>query len=101
MMRAQGAASCEGTTRPLVLIQMQEAPEQKQLPLEAEQLGVGGFLRELIHGIGEMAGLGLLWTLEAVRNVWFKTLDRLNIKARPSRRVSAFPPGSPRRHKTV
>jgi len=82
-------------------MQMQETPEQKQLPLDAEQLGVGGFVLELIHGIGEMAGLGLLWSLEAVRNIWFRTLDRLNIKARPPRRVSAFPPGSPRRHKAV
>ncbi|HLX37621.1 MAG TPA: hypothetical protein VKR29_07465 [Candidatus Binataceae bacterium] len=80
---------------------MQETPEQQQLPPEAEQLGVGGFFKELVHGIGEMAGLGLLWALEAVRNVWFRTLDRLNIKARPSRRASAFPPGRPRRHKAV
>jgi hypothetical protein len=80
---------------------MQETPEQKQLPLEAEQLGVRGFFLELIHGIGEMAGLALLWALEAVRNVWFRTLDRLNIKARPSRRVSAFPPGSPKRRKAA
>jgi hypothetical protein len=80
---------------------MQEAPEQKQLPLDSEQLGVGGFFLELIHGIGVMLGLALLWSLEAVRNVFFAILDRLNVKARPHRRVSAFPPGSPRPRKTV
>jgi hypothetical protein len=80
---------------------MQETPEQKQLPLEAEQLGVGGYFVELLHGVGVMAGLGLLWSLEAVRNVYFSALDRLNIKARPSRRASAFPPGSPRPRKTA
>jgi hypothetical protein len=80
---------------------MQENPEQKQLPLDAEQLGVGGFLQELIQGIGKMLGLGLLWALEGVRNVFFRLLDRLNVKARPHRRVSAFPPGSPRRRKAA
>ncbi len=80
---------------------MQETPEQKQLPLEAEYLGVGGYFLELLHGIGVMLGLGLLWSLEAVRNVFFTVLDRLNVKARPHRRVSAFPPGSPRRRKAA
>ena len=80
---------------------MQETPEQKQLPVEVERLGVGGYFIELIHGIGVMAGLGLLWSLEAVRNVFFNILDRFNVKARPRRKVSAFPPGSPRRHKAA
>ena len=80
---------------------MQETPEPKQLPINDEQLTWGDFTSELIQGIGKMAGLGLLWSLEAVRNVWFKMLDRLNIKARPPRQVSAFPPGSPRRRKAT
>jgi hypothetical protein len=80
---------------------MQETPEQKQLPLEIERLGVKGYFVELLHGIGVMLGLGLLWSLEAVRNAYFRVLDRLNIKSRPSRRASAFPPGSPRRRKAV
>jgi hypothetical protein len=80
---------------------MQETPEQKQLPFDSEQLGIGGFFSELLQGIGKMLGLGLLWGLEEVRNVYFGILDRLNVKARPRRRVSAFPPGSPRRHKAV
>jgi hypothetical protein len=80
---------------------MQETSEQKQLPLEMEQLGVKGYFIEVVHGVGVMAGLGLLWSLEAVRNTFFRVLDRLNIKARPSRRASAFPPGSPRRRKAA
>ncbi len=66
-----------------------------------EQLGVKGYFIEVVHGVGVMAGLGLLWSLEAVRNTFFRVLDRLNIKARPSRRASAFPPGSPRRRKAA
>ena len=80
---------------------MQETPEQKQLPLNSEELGIGGYFVELFHGIGVMLGLALLWSLEAVRNIFFGILDRLNVKARPHRRVSAFPPGSPRRRKAV
>jgi hypothetical protein len=80
---------------------MQETPEPQQLPINTDQLSRGDFISELIQGIGKMAGLGLLWSLEAVRNVWFKTLDRLNIKARPRRSVSAFPPGSPRGNKAA
>jgi hypothetical protein len=80
---------------------MEETSEQKLPPPEAEQLGVRGYFIELLHGVGVMAGLGLLWSLEAVRNVFFRILDRANVKARPHRRVSAFPPGSPRRHKAA
>jgi hypothetical protein len=80
---------------------MEETSEQKQVPFEMEQLGVKGYFLELIHGIGVMLGLGLLYGLESVRNFWFRTLDRLNIKARPSRRASAFPPGSPPRRKAA
>ena len=80
---------------------MEETSEQKLLPAEVEHLGVRGYFIELVHGVGVMAGLGLLWSLEAVRNVFFSVLDRFNVKARPSRRVSAFPPGSPRRRKAA
>jgi hypothetical protein len=80
---------------------MQEAPEQQQLLPEREELGMKGYFFELFHGIGVMAGLGLLWSLEVGRNAFFRVLDRLNIKARPKRRVSAFPPGSPRRRKAA
>jgi len=80
---------------------MHETPEPKHFPVNTEDLSWGEFFSEAIQGVGKMAGLGLLWSLEAVRNVWFRTLDRLNIKARPPRQVSAFPPGSPRRRKAA
>jgi hypothetical protein len=80
---------------------MQDTSKQKQLPLEQEQLGLGGFLGAALHGIGVMLGLGLLWGLEKVRNEYFRILDRLKVKARPRGRVSAFPPGIPRRHKSA
>lgn len=80
---------------------MQDTSEQKQLPVDQDQLGRKDFLLEVVRGTGVMLGLGLLWSLEAVRNAYFGILDRLNIKARPSRRVSAFPPGSPRRRKAA
>jgi hypothetical protein len=80
---------------------MQEIQEPKHFPVNTEQFTWGQFCSELIQGVGKVAGLGLLWSLEAIRNVWFRTLDRLNIKARPPRQVSAFPPGSPRRRKAA
>ena len=80
---------------------MQETSEPKQFPVNTEQLTWREFFSEVIQGVGKMSGLALLWSLEAVRNVWFRTLDRLNIKARPPRHISAFPPGSPRRRKAA
>lgn len=81
--------------------QMEETSEQKVLPPVVEHLGLSGYLVELLHGIGVMLGLALLWSLEGIRNLYFSTLDRWNIKARPKKRASAFPPGRPRRHKVV
>ncbi len=80
---------------------MQENPEQKQLPMSPEPFGTMGFIVELFHGVGILLGLALLWTLEAVRNVFFRLLDRWNIRPRPSTKASAFPPGRPRRHHVV
>jgi hypothetical protein len=79
---------------------MQETSEQKQIPVNTEQLGFRGFVSEMVQGIGKMLGLGLLWSLEGARNVFFRMLDRLSIKSRP-KRASAFPPGSPRRRKAA
>jgi len=81
--------------------QMAESSEQKQLPPDLYYLGVKGYLVEVIHGTAVMAGLALLWSLEAVRNVFFRLLDRWNIRSRPPRKVSAFPPGQPRRRKAA
>ena len=80
---------------------MQETSEQTKLPLDLKHMGPVDFLHQVIHGVGVVLGLGLLWTLESVRNVFFRGLDRFNIKSRPPRKVSAFPPRSPRRRKAA
>ncbi len=54
------------------------------------------FVSEMMQGVAIALGLGLLWMMEAVRDVWFAVLDRVNLKS-PTRRASAFPPGRPRR----
>jgi hypothetical protein len=71
-------------------------------PLETDSpivrpLSTGSFLLYVLHGVGVTRGLCLLWVLEAVRNGYFRVLDRTGIKAR-SRKASAFPPGQPRKH---
>ncbi len=82
---------------------MQETLEQnelKQTLANAEQLTTLGFISEMLQGFGKMAGLGLLWALEEVRNVYFRALDRMKVKAR-AKRASAFPPGSPKRQRVL
>ena len=69
-------------------------------PFEIEQLSRLSYLSELVQGIGITLGLGILWGLEMVRNVYFRVLDRLNLKPR-RRRASAFPPGRPRKHRQL
>ena len=59
-------------------------------------LSTFGFLFYILHGTGVALGLCLLWVLEAVRNNFFRLLDRMNIKPRV-RKASAFPPGQPRK----
>lgn len=76
---------------------MPEHTEQKQLPIQPRKLGMLGFIFEVLQGIAMLLGLGLLSMLESVRDVFFRLLDRLNLKPRPRARASAFPPGSPRR----
>ena len=65
-------------------------------PLEIDKLGPGNTVKEIINGIGIALGLCLLWVLEAVRNGYFRFLDRMNVRPR-QRRASAFPPGRPRK----
>jgi hypothetical protein len=79
---------------------MPERIQDNQESLEIEQLTKRGFAWQLIHGIAVTLGLSLLWSLEAVRNVFFRALDRMNVRPRP-RRASAFPPGRPRKRTTV
>ncbi len=57
------------------------------------------FLSQMLQGIGIAIGLAMLWLMETVRNAYFRLLDRMNVKPRRSRKISAFPPGKrPRPH---
>ncbi len=79
---------------------MQE-PAEQQKPIAApapEKLAPTTFIVDVLQGLGVMLGLALLWLFESIRNVIFRVLDRFNIKARGPRRLSAFPPGTPKRH---
>ena len=80
---------------------MSEPSEQKNLPVDLQHMGPVDFLHQVIHGVGVVLGLGLLWSLESIRNVFFRQLDRFNVKSHPPRKVSAFPPGSPRRRRAA
>jgi hypothetical protein len=76
---------------------VQEQARVWQEPHMPEALGVVGFLASVLYGIGVSLGLALLWFMEVVRNIYFRALDRLNIKPRRTRSASAFPPGQPRK----
>jgi hypothetical protein len=76
---------------------VQEQARISQEPYVPEPLGAGGFFGSVLYGIGVSLGLALLWFMEVVRNIFFRALDRLNVKPRRGR-ASAFPPGQPRKH---
>jgi hypothetical protein len=78
--------------------QAQEQARILQEPHVPEPLGVGGFFGSVLYGIGVSLGLALLWFMEVCRNIYFRALDRLNIKPHRRRVASAFPPGQPRKH---
>jgi hypothetical protein len=67
---------------------------------EHDELRTPTLVKEVFAGIGIASGLALLWAFEAMRDRYFRLLDRMNV--RPwSHRGSAFPAGRPRRHTTV
>lgn len=80
---------------------MGQTQEQVPVQLEIERLTAPSYIWEVVRGVGVVLGLGLLWFLEVVRNAYFHALDSLSIKPRRKRRVSAFPPGRPRKHQPV
>jgi hypothetical protein len=79
---------------------MDEPAEKREDLPKPETFSIWGLLGEVIHGIAIALGLTLLWSLETVRNAFFRVLDRLNFKPR-TRRASAFPPGRPRKRATA
>jgi hypothetical protein len=88
---------------PNTLKLMQEAGKELegQDRVEIKPITGAGFVKEVLHGIGLVFGLGLLWSLEMVRNGFFRLLDRFGVKARRRRKASAFPPGPLPRRGTV
>lgn len=77
---------------------MEPTTEQEQIVAPpAQKTGPFAFALDVLQGIGVMLGLAVLWMFESIRDVIFRALDRFNIKARGPRRVSAFPPGTPRK----
>ncbi len=79
---------------------MDQENDKPEETLQIEQLDARSTFLEIVYGTGITIGLGLLWMLEAVRDGFFRWLDRLNVRPR-ARRASAFPPGRPRRHTTA
>lgn len=67
---------------------------------EYDELRTPSLVKEVLAGIGIASGLALLWAFEAMRDRYFRLLDRMNV--RPwSHRGSAFPAGRPRKQTTV
>ena len=74
--------------------------EKNAVRPEYDELRTPSLIREVFTGIGIASGLALLWAFEAMRDRYFRLLDRMNV--RPwSHRGSAFPAGRPRKHRTV
>jgi hypothetical protein len=69
-------------------------------PLVIQPMSTSGYLFYVMQGLGVALGLCLLWGLEAVRNRYFRLLDRMNVKAR-TRKSSPFPPGQARKHPII
>jgi hypothetical protein len=61
-------------------------------PLVVKKISAPRFLFYILHGIGITLGLWILWGLEVMRNIAFRVLDRVNVKAR-TRKASPYPPG--------
>jgi hypothetical protein len=58
------------------------------------------YLKEVRRGALITSGMALLWLLEIARNFFFALLDRIGFPVRRRARVSAFPPGRPRKRTT-
>ncbi len=60
---------------------------------EIEQMTGADHLFQILCGVGIASGLALLWTMETVRNLVFRALNVLHIRARRHKRGTAFPAG--------
>ena len=79
---------------------MADEVEKNVVRPEFDELRLPSLVKEVFAGIGISVGLALLWAFEAMRDRYFRLLDRM--KFRPwSHRGSAFPAGRPRKQTTV
>ncbi len=79
---------------------MPDDVEKNEVRPQHDELRTPSLVQEVFTGIGIASGLALLWAFEAMRDRYFRLLDRMNV--RPwSHRGSAFPAGRPRKHATV
>ena len=60
---------------------------------EFERLSKVDFVIQVIRGIAVTLGLILLWSMEAVRDRFFRLLDHMGVPSTRWRKASAFPPG--------
>ncbi|MGH8011145.1 MAG: hypothetical protein ACREQ4_01435 [Candidatus Binataceae bacterium] len=81
------------------MAQPQEMQNDEQ-PLIVEQFTRAQYVWEIIQGILIVAGLGLLWLLEIIRDGCFALADRINWPIRP-RKGRPFPPGPQRTRATL
>ncbi|MGD0073452.1 MAG: hypothetical protein ABSD31_03840 [Candidatus Binataceae bacterium] len=64
-----------------------------KIEFEPERLTKIDFTIQVIRGIAVALGLTLLWTMEAVRDRFFRLLDHMGVPSIRWRKASAFPPG--------
>jgi hypothetical protein len=79
---------------------METGEEKVQVHVEVTSLRGRALALEVAGGLGRALGLTILWGLEIVRDAYFRTLDRLNVRPR-RKRASAFPPGQPKKRTHV
>ena len=78
---------------------VQQQINDSQTAFQVQRMSLGALFGTVLYGVGVTLGLALLWIMEIVRNAFFRTLDRLNIKPRRRHHASAFPPGQPRKRR--
>jgi hypothetical protein len=65
--------------------------------LEQDRLTKSELLFQVIRAVAITLGLTLLWSMEAVRDRFFRLLDRWHVPTMRWRKASALPPGPTQR----
>src|SRR5260370_26762484 len=79
---------------------MPDDVEKKEVRPEYDKLRTPSLVQEVFTGIGIASGLALLWAFEAMRDRYFRLLDRMNVRLW-SHRASSSPAARARKHETV